>query len=275
VACVIPTWDFFGGENTTAGMINTLPANCEIGSITAGTITQSYGINTNNGIVGSVAAFTAQQSHGILTNNGTVENAIGGSGSNSSGVVTNNGHVATVTAGPVGRGISTNNGTVGTANGSTASNANTIATNNGSIDTVNVMGGAGGSRSVVGGNNGFVHTANGGAVPNSNAIQNNNGTVFIANGGSISVSRGIGNNNGLCLRLTDDAGRGVANWNGSACFVEGPFIDGIIPNNIKTIYSLGPLSENATIAGDATVITLSEGAAAAFSGIGRTRRLGT
>jgi hypothetical protein len=193
VACVIPTWDFFAGATGSAGMIQTLPANCEIGSITGGPIANNRGIANNNGTVGVSNGGADSTAHGVATNNGTIGAANGGSGAFATGASTNN------------------------------------------------------------------------------------GTIHRANGGSFSTAHGVRFNNGLCLRLTDNVGRGVSDWNGGTCFVEGPFIDGVIPSNLKTIYSLGPLSENATIAGDATVITLSEGTGTAgFTGIRAiSRRLGT
>jgi hypothetical protein len=235
VACAIPTWDFFAGSNTTAGMIGTLPANCEIGSITAGSITNSRGIQTNNGTVGLANAGSGSTAYGITTQNGIVGTANGGSGSTAVGILNNN-------------------GMVGTANGGSANQAFGVSTNNAKVGT-----------------------ANGGIGSSAHGISGNNGTVGAANGGSDPSAYGILFNNGLCLRLSDSVGSAVNTWRGNACFVEGPFIDGTIPSNIQTIYSLGQLSENATIAGDATVITLSEGTGTpGFTGIRAiSRRLGT
>jgi hypothetical protein len=275
VACVIPTWDFFGGSNTLPGMIDTLPANCEIGTITGGAGANSRGVSTNDGIIGSAFAGSGLQSHAVLTNNGTVTSVVGGLGSNANGIITNNGTVTTSEGGAVGRGINTNNGTVTTANGSATSTAEGINLNNGTVHTSNAGGSTGCNGTLE--NRGIVYVSNGGAFGNANGVVTNNGTVLVANGGTISTARGVATNNGLCLRLTDNTGPGVFAWRGAACFVEGPFIDGIIPDNLKTIYSLGPLSESATIAGDATVITLSEGTGTAgFTGIRAiSRRLGT
>jgi hypothetical protein len=256
VACVIPTWDFFGGSNTTAGMIGTLPATCEIGSITGGELTSSHGVNTNAGIVGTANGGTGGNTMGVLTNNGHVE--------------TCNGREATSA-----RGVFTNNGTVGTANGGTGGNTHGVSDNNGTVGRAKA--GSGGASHGVNQNFRLVAEAEGSDLDNAKGVNSNFGTVVLARGGLINTGSGIQNNHGLCFRLEDSTGPGVFIWNGVTCFVEGPFINGIIPTNIKTIYSLGPLSENATIAGDATVITLSEGTGTAgFTGIRAiSRRLGT
>jgi hypothetical protein len=187
----------------------------------------------------SITGGSASNGTGIATNNGTVTTAIGGSGTSANGIVTNNGTVTTARGGAVtsGAGVSTNNGTVTLAIGGTTASSTGIATNNGTVTT-----------------------ANGGTFGSGLGVGTNNGTVTLALGGSGGVANhGVSTNNGLCLRLTDGTGRGVSIWRGSQCFVEGPYIAGVIPTNIKTIYSLGALSGSATIAGDATVVTLSEG----------------
>jgi hypothetical protein len=181
VACLIPTWDFFAGTTT---MILTLPADCEIGSVTGGTLTNRRGIATNNGVVGTAIGGAGPTAAGILTNNGVVGTAIGGAGTGAIGISTNN------------------------------------------------------------------------------------GTVIRSVGGAGTGANGISTNSGVCLRLTNNSNLGVAAWNGNTCFVEGPFIDGTIPGNIKNIYSLGVLSGDAIIAVDATVIELSEGGGAAFQLVG-------
>lgn len=123
-----------------------------------------------------------------------------------------------------------------------------------------ITGGSASNGTGIATNNGTVTTANGGTFGSGLGVGTNNGTVTLALGGSGGVANhGVSTNNGLCLRLTDGTGRGVSIWRGSQCFVEGPYIAGVIPTNIKTIYSLGALSGSATIAGDATVVTLSEG----------------
>jgi fibronectin-binding autotransporter adhesin len=193
-----------------------------------------------------------------LPSGSTIRSATGGTGTNSICVTTNNGAIVTVNGGTGNgsRGVTTNNGTITTANGGSNGNANGVTTNNGTVTTAN-----GGTNTAVGVfiNNGTVTTANGGSVVNSTGVTTNNGTVTTANGGTNATAYGIITNNGLCLRLSDSTGRGVNEWRGSRCFVEGPHIAGVIPNNIKTVYSLGTLSGSATIANDATVITLSEG----------------
>jgi hypothetical protein len=231
VACVIPTWDFFAGTGT---MIATLPVNCEIGSITAGSVVNARGISTNNGTVTTANGGSASITHGVNANNGTVTTANGGSAGNA-------------------RGISTNNGTVTTANGGSASGANGVNTNSGTVTTVN-----------------------GGSSSGADGVRTNNGTVTTANGGSASNADGIFTNNGTCLRGEDATGRAINISRGDFKLVIGPEFQTTISNpagDITTIYSIGPLSELATIPPEIEVVELSEGAA--FSGIGRTRRLGT
>jgi len=154
-------------------------------------------------------------------------------------------------------GISTNAGTVIAANGGSASVANGVNTNTGTVTTA--TGGSFNSAFGVNQNNGTVTAAIAGSVAFAHGISANNGTVTTATGGSVSNIFGIGTNVGLCLRLTDATSVAVDVWRGSVCFVEGPFANGTIRTNIKTIYSLGTLSGSAIIAGDATVITLSQG----------------
>jgi hypothetical protein len=238
VACVIPTWDFFGGSNTAAGMIGTLPANCEIGSITGGTITNSFGINTNNGTVGTATGGSAAGAFAIGTNNHIVGIANGGTANNV-------------------RGITTNNGIIGTANGS-------------------AFGGAVG----LGANFGTVGTANGGTGGSAHGVNDNNATVGTANGGGAANSYGIATNNATCLKASNNTGLAILTSRGDFKLVIGPEFQTTINNpagDITTIYSIGPLSELATIPAVAEVITLSEGTGTAgFTGIrGVSRRLGT
>jgi hypothetical protein len=195
VDCVIPTWDFFGGSNTSAGMINTLPTFAEIGSITGGTASNSRGVSQNNGIIGL---------------------AIGGSG--------------------------------GAAHGCTV-------------------------------NTGTIRTANGGIGANAAGIDFNHGSVHTANGGPATGSWGIRNHYGTCLRAFDFVEQALRFSRGDFKLVIGPdFQSSLEPGrDITTIYSIGPLSELATIPAGVQVITLSEGTGTAgFTGIrALSRRLGT
>ena len=254
VACVIPTWDFFAGAGV---LIATLPANCEIGNATGGSTTSARGISTNNGVVGTSQGGAGGLSHGVFTNNGTVDVAVGSDSTGSHGVFTNNGIVNTANGGAAGSavGVMINNRTVGTANGGTS---------------------GAGSNNGVGTNNGAVTVANGGIGNNANGINTNNGTCVTANGGQSSLSRGIRFNNGVCLRAFDDVERAIFESSGDYKVVIGPDFRTTIVNpagNMTTIYSVGKLSDLATIPPEIEVVELSGGAA--FSGIGRTRRLGT
>lgn len=276
----LSTWSFTSG---TATIIDTVPAGAVIGSVTGGTENNVRGVMTNNGTILNCTGGTANGTHGIDTNNGTVTNATGGSGGSTStgvatnngtitnatggsgssafGVNTNNGTVINATGGSTGNatGINTNNGTVETANGSNVSSANGISTNNNTGTVTNANGGSQTNTWGVSTNNGLVTHATGGSGSSSFGISQNRGSVGSAVGGSVANAYGVQNNWGLLLRITDSVASAANNWEGIICFVEGPHIDGEIPDNIKTIYSLGPLSENAIIAADATVIELSEG----------------
>jgi len=258
VACVIPTWDFFAG---TATIIVTLPANCEIGDVTSGSATGARGVTTCNGIIGKAKGGSGINSHGVFTNNGHVEIAEGSdvvSGAN--GVTTNNGTVGVAGGGLGGSpGVATNNGTVGIAN---AGKGN-VSTSHG----VTV-------------NNGAVGVANGGIGNNANGINLNNGSCGQANGGQGPLARGIRFNVGTCLRAFDGTEKAIDETRGDLKLVIGPDFRTAINNplgELTTIYSIGPLSELATIPAGVQVITLSEGTGtAAFTGIrGISRRLGT
>jgi len=256
VACVIPTWDFLAG---TGAMIATLPANCEIGGVTGGSIANIFGVNINNGTVNTANAGDATGANGVRTNNGTVTTANGGSVGGANAVNLNNGTVTTANGGSVGNanGINANNGTVTTANGGSAVNTRGINTNNGTVTT-----------------------ANGGSVNGANGINANNGTVGRANGGSNAGSIGVSINNGTCLRAFDNTGPAILTSRGDFKLVIGPEFQTTIDNpagDLTTIYSIGPLSELATIPAGVQVITLSEGiGTAGFTGIrALSRRLGT
>jgi hypothetical protein len=288
----LSTWDFFAGASTTAGMISTLPSGATIKSMTAGASTNAYGINTNNGTVISLTSGSGSAAVGILTNNGTVTTATGGSGgggarcvftNSASGVITtliggpsggatgcntNNGTIGTATASGVAA-VETNNGTITTATGGSASAANGCNTNSVGATIASVIGGSANNANGCNANNGTITTATGGSANGAHGVSSQNGTVLVSIGGSAATAHGINLGIGFVLRVTDNTGRGLASQRGSAIFVEGPHIAGVIPDNIKTIYSLGALSGSATIAGDATVITLSEGTGgASFPPIG-------
>jgi hypothetical protein len=237
VACAIPTWDFFTG--TAANMIATLPANCEIKSISAGSVTNARGVSINNGIIGTANAGSGSTAIAVSTNNGTIGVANAGSGSTAIAVLVNSiaGFVGVANGGSAGvaRGVSENSGRVGVANGGSNATAYGVWTNTGSIET--------------------------------------------ANGGSVSGASGVLEQNGICLRAFDATAPAVGNTRGDLKFVIGPDFQSAINNpagTVKTIYSLGALA--ATIPAGATVITLSEGTGctAGFTGIeGISRSLGT
>jgi len=255
----LSTWSFTGG---TVTFIATVPIGASLGTVTAGSGTFAHGVGTNNGTITTVnGATTGSGGQGVQTNNGTVGTANGGAVASAFGVTTNNGTVTTSNGGTASNviGVSTNNGTITTANGGTATGTHGVATNSGTVSNANGSGFAHGVNT----NNRYVGTANGGAVGHGVAV--NNGSVGHAIGGLGASAYGIlFNNGGLVLRLTANVGMAVSLWNGAIAFVEGPYIDGVIPSNIKTIYSLGPLSGDATIAGDATVIEMAEGSGGGF-----------
>lgn len=192
---------------------------------------------------------------GTLPEGAEIGSITGGTSTNSRGIETNNGTVGVVTGGSAtgSHGITTNNGIVGTSNGSTAANANGVTTNYNYVGTA--RGGISNSMGVST-NRGFVGHAIGGSGGSARGVNSNNGTVVLAEGGEDSTTPGIDINSGICLRIVDTDANSVSTWYGRYCFVEGPHINGVIPDNIKTIYSLGTLSGGATIAGDATVIEM-------------------
>jgi hypothetical protein len=253
VACVIPTWDFFGGANTTAGMIGTLPANCEIGSITAGTVANSRGVGNNNGTIGTVNSGSVSGTIGVNINSGNI------------GIVNSN----------TGVGVQTNDGAIGIANA--ISNV-CVNTNNATVGVAN--GGSVSGAFAVNSNNGTVGTANGGSAANCHGVNISNASVGAANGGSFSTAHGVSQNRGTCLRAFDNTGLGVNTSRGDYKLVIGPDFQSDIQDalgTITTIYSIGPLSGLASIPAGVTVIELSEGTATAgFTGIeGISRSLGT
>jgi hypothetical protein len=259
----LPTWDFFAGASTSSGMINTLPVGATIKSIRGGSGVLSHGIGTNSGTVITCTGGSGGSARGIQTNNGVVTSSIGGTGNGAHGIDINNAGctVTTATGGTTGnqKGVNTNNGTVITANGGGINGSTGINTNNGTVTTANGGTTAGAYGININGYSGIVTTVNGGTGVGGFGIATNNGRVTSVIGGSSATVYGISTNNGYCLRLTDSTGRAVLTWNGTMAFVEGAYINGTIPSNIKTIYTLGTLSELAVIAGDATVITMSEG----------------
>jgi hypothetical protein len=276
VACVIPTWSFTAGTGT---LIATLPANCEIGSVTGGTGLNADGINTNNGTVSvSVTGGSGNAAMGVRTNNSTISGTVtGGTNTNAFGVNTNSTTgVISGNVSPGGNfGVSVNNGLISGNCNVGVSGGLCVVTNNNRI-TGNVTAGST-SGAAIQVNNGEISgtlTAGGGA--SAHGCVTNNGTILNAIGGTNATAHGVNTNNGLVLGFDDNTAFAVNVWNGRRAFVLGPQAEGRIPNNIKTIYSLGALSGSATIAGDATVITLSEGTGGSpgFTGIGRLRRLG-
>jgi hypothetical protein len=270
----LSTWDFTAG---TALMLDTLPAGVSVGTVTGGSSSNARVFNNNNGTINNLV-HGSDNNTGIGTNTaiGTIVNCTGS---------------ATVTSG---HGCSVNNGIIVNANGGQANNAKGVLSNNGTITNA-----TGGGHATAGGvgfnnnrivncyagtvghgcetNNQLIESSFGGQFANAHGCNVNNGTILQASGGASLTSFAIGTNNGLVLALTDSPGRAVSVWNGNTAFVFGPNVNGIVRNNIKTIYSLGALSGSATIASDATVITLSEGTGTAgFTGIeGISRSLGT
>jgi hypothetical protein len=180
----------------------------------------------------------------------SIGSATGGTGAFSRGVVTNEGEVGVATGGSGGnsQGVATNNAKVGVAIGGTGTNVSGVAINNGTIETATGAGGGG-----------------------THGVQSNNGTVVTANGGSSVSSRGVSANNGTVLRAFDSVGLAIDISRGDFKLVNGPDFQTTInnPNNdITTIYSIGPLSNLATVPVGATVIELSAGGGAAFQLVG-------
>jgi hypothetical protein len=271
VACVIPTWDFFAGGTTTQIMIATLPANCEIGKAVGGELgTFCRCIGTNNGVVNISQGSIASGSLGIFQNNGLVRESRGGTGSNAGGIATNgiSGIVDLAISGTGGRGVNTNNGLIKLLQSTGSIGLNE---NNGTVEIAEAI-----ASRAISINNATVGIAKGGTGVQAWGVQRNNGTVGKVIGGSGTVAFGIEANNGICLRAEDGIRLAIANNRGDFKLVIGPefqteFIN--LGGDITTIYSIGPLSELATIPPEIEVVELSEGAA--FSGIGRNRRLGT
>ena len=256
VACVIPTWDFFAGA---VELIATLPENCEIGSITAGSAANARGVGSNFGKISIVNGGSASTAVGVNTNAtvGNIGAVNAGTAGGAHGMATNNGTVNTATGGSAGNtfGITTNTGTVFQANGGSASNTPGVAINNATVGLA------------IGGSVGF-------------GVGTNNSTVGKAIGGTGLVVYGINTNDGVCLRGEDGVGRAINLFRGDFKLVIGPEFQTTIENprgDITTIYSIGPLSELATIPAGVQVITLSEGiGTAGFTGIrALSRRLGT
>jgi hypothetical protein len=246
-------------------------------SIIAGTVTLIDGTFPAGATLGSATGGSSNFASGITTNNGTVITCIGGASTNARGIETNNGNVITATGGRTAggtHGINVNNGIVTTANGSSAIGAMGVLTNNGIVTTAN-GGGFSNSRGVLT-NNGTVITANGGSASTTHGVEANNGTVITANGGNVSIANGIALNNSTCLKANDGVSRAISLSRGDFKLVIGPDFQTTISNpvgDITTIYSIGPLSNLATIPAGVTVIQLGT---AGFTGIeGISRSLGT
>jgi hypothetical protein len=296
VACVIPTWDFFAG---TSVMIGTLPANCEIGGVTGGTAASAECVITNNGIIsGNVFGNTADFTRGVRINNGTITgNITSSSGNRSFGVQDNNGTIngdlfgiaaaaVELNTGTIlgsafagsGPGLISNSGTLtGNAVGGSVALSHGVATNIGEIGGVAVGGSVNAARGCQTNNGTIRGGVVGGSATTADGVQTNNGTIEgMVIGGTLAP--GIATNSGAVIGgLQNAAGFAILNWRGSIVILNGPLTEVAIPSTITTIYSIGPLSELATIPEGVEVITLSEGTGTAgFTGIrALSRRLGT
>jgi hypothetical protein len=248
-----------GGASANGVTIN----NGYIDSTVGGSGTNSQGVNTNQstGTVGTATPGTGGNAQGVNINNGHIETAIGSTSTTFVPVVnTNNGTIGSVTAGSVNgaTGVGTNNGHIDSVLGGSVSGANGVSTCgiNSTIGTV--TGGSASGAHGVNTNNGTIGTATGGTVNGANGVVTHRGLILHVIGGSTSTAYGVSQveTGRQCLRITDTAARAVNNFQGGSYLFEGPHVNGVVDNNVKTIYSIGPLSENATIAGDAVVVTI-------------------
>jgi hypothetical protein len=261
VACVIPTWSFTAG---TGVLISILPANCEIGSVTGGSASNATGVLTNSGLIsGTVTGGAVGNAAGVNNNFlGTISgNVVGGSATSAHGVNANNSLITgDVMAGSAGSaaGVSTNNRTItGSVTGGAVSFAFAVGVNAGTI----------------------TGPVTGGSAANASGVSTNNGTILgVVTGGSSSAARGVATNNANCIGgLVDGIANAVFNWSGLIFFVDGPNSLVNFPASIQTLYSLfGPLNPASVVDPGTTVIVLTEGGTAGFTGIeGISRSLGT
>jgi fibronectin-binding autotransporter adhesin len=233
------TWSITAG---TVQMIGTFPSGATLGSATGGSVNNSHAIGTNNGTVITATAGNSA-SRGVNTNNGTITNA------NASGAIT-------------GTAVLTNNGTITNATGGAGSTSFGCQTNNGTV--TNATGGQAGSAAGVSANNGTVTNATGGSGANANGVTTNTGTVLSATGGSNATAYGVATNLAIVFAADDATGFGVNNSFSAIKVVDGPnYKSRIITSGtarpVTTVYSIGTLSNLASLDPGITVITVNTG----------------
>ena len=224
VATVIPTWNFTAGTRTP-NMISTLPANCEIGNVTGGSVFNAFCIDSNLGrISGNVTAGNANSARGVNTNNGTI--------------------AGNVTAG-------------------NAAAAYAIATNSREI-LGNVTGGPANVAIAIQDNRGTIRgTVTGGTGTNAAGISVNFGIIFgNCKAGTNSAAHAIAGNVGSCIGGLENTGAiaAIGAFTGSSMIIDGPNTKISIPAQITRVYSLfGPINPLAIIPVTTEVIELTEG----------------
>lgn len=128
----LSTWSFTAG---TVTLIDTVPADCVIGSLTAGSASSARGCSNNYGTLTSCTGGSGGSSYGCFANYGTLTLCTGGSGLYSWGCHTNYTTIISCAGGSVqySYGCNNNYGTLTSCTGGSFSSANGCYINYGQV----------------------------------------------------------------------------------------------------------------------------------------------